>query len=725
MAACLAAAAAGSKAKTEDNFYFFLYSQNLQTFMKQKLLTIKTLLVGIVLMMGVNGAWASEIIESYDFGAFITANGAPNLTTSGDDIAQTGTSAKTGSVKVINNPTSNGNTLELNGRFAVDYQYNAGSQIRFIWRSSKNAYQHGLAGNWNNKGTADPQGAARFSVLNLKAGDKITFTYAKQNGKAADPYTCNASQLTGIAADAALASGTEYTMATDGNLDLYFTNNNFAISKIVIKTEGVEEMGAPAIAVKPNGTGRIITITPGVGNAGSAASATYYTTDGSDPTSSATRVEYIMPFEISSNSTIKAVSYLGATAGEVVSLDVEAGTAVKLNAPIIKQTSFTEQDGYYFHTYTFTADQSNLVGKPTATITYSFDGGAETEGSSLVAEYEGNLTVTVSAEGYESSQTTTRVYGGQFAKTYSFDAITEVTKNDGIDWTSGGNVTTVNGAGWSFASLDQVTYSLREDITLSNFVYARATTADTNQGFYARAGKGTVNYSLHGAEEIQFTMLDGSNVYATAATTSQRFDQYANIRKIEIFTPAHATIEVTDAGWATFYTPFALDFTKEDDYYTPGELTAYTAKLENGMVVLTKVDNVPAETGVVLKADEGDYYVPVAASSTTNKGDLMGSLTADIDVEDFDGLNFYVLSMNGDNEAQFRRADSGYIPAGKAYLPMGNGDARLLELAFDDATGIATVDVHVDVPLYDLQGRRVKTAKKGIYVVDGKKVIIK
>lgn len=701
------------------------------------------LLVAVGLLAGVNEAWAAEIIETYDFGAFITANGTANLTVSGDAIAQSGTSAKVGTVKVIDNLTANNNTLELNGRFAVDYQYNAGSQIRFMWRSSTNAYQHGLAGQWNNKGTADAQGAARFSVLNLKAGDKITFTYAKQSGKAADPYTCSASQLTGIAVDAALASGTEYTMATDGNLDLYFTNNNFAISKIVIKTEGVEEMGAPAIAVKPNGKSRIITITPGVGNAGSAASATYYTTDGSDPTSSATRAEYTMPFEISSNSTIKAVSYLGSTAGEVASLDVEAGSAVKLNAPVIKQTSFTEEGGYYYHTYTFTADQSDVLGKPTATITYSFDGGAETEGSSLVAVYEGDLTVTVSAEGYESSQTTKYVYGGQFAKTYSFDAITEVARKDGIDWASGGNAQSVNGAGWSFAALDQVTYSLREDITLTNFSYARATTADTNQGFYARNGKGTVNYSLHGAEEIQFTMLDGSNVYATAATTSQSFNQYSNIRKIEIFTPAHATIEVTDAGWATYYTPFALDFTKEDDYYTPGELTAYTAKLEDGMVVLTKVDNVPAETGVVLKADEGSYHVPVAASSTTDKGDLRGSLTEDIDYDQFDGYDFYVLGINTDNQAQFQQATTGTLTAGKAYLLVAQElEAPVLNVVFADSetTGIGASLMNNEQRInnnavYNLNGQRVALStssssgclqgKKGLYIINGKKVVVK
>ena len=704
--------------------------------MKKLLRLSKMLLVAVGLLVGgVNSAWAATIIETYDFGAFITANSAPGMTLGEETVAtQSGTSPYTGGdLYLLGNLTNNGETLDLNSRFALDYGPSANQQIRFMWRSDSGSkpYQHGLAGNWNTKGAANT--ACHLSILNLKNGDKVAITYATQakNGDAPKPYLCASGVVTGVDADAYLVSGTEYTIAADGNLDLYFKNNNFAISKIVIKTEGVEEMGAPAIAVKPNGASRIITITPGVGNAGSAASATYYTTDGSDPTSSDTRVEYAMPFEISSNSTIKAVSYLGSTAGEVASADVVAGSAVKLNAPVIKQTSFTEQEGYYFHTYTFTADQSDVLGKPTATITYSFDGGAETEGSSLVAEYEGNLTVTVSAEGYESNQTTTRVYGGQFAKTYSFDAITEVTRNDGIDWTSGGTAQLVNGAGWSFASLDKVSYALREDITLSNFVYARATTADTNQGFYARAGKGTVNYSLHGAEEIQFTMLDGSNVYATAATTSKSFDQYSNIRKIEIFTPAHATIEVTDAGWATYYTPFALDFTKEDDYYTPGELTAYTAKLVDGEVVLTKVDNVPAGTGVVLKGAEGDYYVPVAASSTTDKGDLKGNNDQDTDVEDFDGWSFYILVMNDSDEAQFRKADSGYIPAGKAYLMVASGDARVLNVVVADSetTGVSeklkVSSEKSSTAVYNMQGQRVAQPTKGLYIVNGKKVIVK
>ena len=190
--------------------------------------------------------------------------------------------------------------------------------------------------------------------------------------------------------------------------------------------------------------------------------------------------------------------------------------------------------------------------------------------------------------------------------------------------------------------------------------------------------------------------------------------------------PAHATIEVTDAGWATYYTPFALDFTKEDDYYTPGKLTAYTAKLVDGEVVLTKVDDVPAGTGVVLKAAEGTYNVPEAASSTTDKGDLQGNNNQETYVE-VDGWTFYVLGMNG-NEAQFQRASSGSIPAGKAYLMVYSGEARALNVVFGDATGIEAVkkaETVADGAYYNLAGQRVAQPTKGLYIVNGKKVVIK
>ena len=71
------------------------------------------------------------------------------------------------------------------------------------------------------------------------------------------------------------------------------------------------------------------------------------------------------------------------------------------------------------------------------------------------------------------------------------------------------------------------------------------------------------------------------------------------------------------------------------------------------------------------------------------------------------------------------------MPAGKAYLPAAatTSNARALALYFDgDATAIQTLEVKeepVRTGIYNLQGQRVKTPGKGLYIIDGKKVIIK
>ena len=892
----------------------------------KKLKLMKTLFVAVGLLLGTS-AWADvEITETYDFASFITANNAGNLTISGDEIAQSGTSAKVGTVKVIDNLIVNAKTLELNGRFAVDYQYDAGSQIRFMWRSSANNYQHGLAGNWNNKGTADPQGAARFSVLNLKAGDKITFTYFKQTGKAADPYTCSASQLSGVAVDAALSSGTEYTVAADGNVDLYFTNNNFAIASIVIKTTGTETVSAPSIAVTGcDAKARIVTITAGTSDAGNDVT-TYYTIDGSTPTTSSasftTASKEITVGESAteeSTITVKAFSVSSSTAeSAAASQDVTVGTLVQLAKPSIYLSSFASAVRFgYNPVYSFTSDQSVVLGNPSVTYSYSFAGGASTAGSSYTATTSGSITVTVSAEGYASNSTVESIVGGNYLKTYSFDAINDVT----VDTSTGewGNPTGVNGAQWTFTSLTNCTYTLRADISLTGFSYARATTAQTKQGFYTRLGAGSIGFDLESGECIAFGMRDGSKVIANSEATSQAFAQWNNVRSIEIYTPAtevdlaildckqydtssafataidagsfasaeevyafnttyhitngvltdgvrditgvirnaaiadgtdwggssinhgeqytgapdeyyidkyngsinanqtiygvpagtykikaatrsaedtsgtlyvndgtgdiakvnqitsvgntggdlgngwswsemtftltetknlligiwadasskkwagcddwhiyrieSASKNITSAGWATYCSPYALDFSSSIVNLTNAYIV--TGATDNTLNLTPITGTVPAETGILLEG-EGDVVIPVATSSSFNVS--ANKLVGKTEEYSLAANGGYVL-LNGANGVGFYiNPNSAFtVGANTAYLPVDFADARAFYLFDEDATGINAVSTTKAETgdYYNLAGQRVAQPTKGLYIVNGKKYVVK
>ncbi len=173
-------------------------------------------------------------------------------------------------------------------------------------------------------------------------------------------------------------------------------------------------------------------------------------------------------------------------------------------------------------------------------------------------------------------------------------------------------------------------------------------------------------------------------------------------------------VTLNASGYATLASDKALDFSAIEG------LTAYIVKEQTAdKAILTSVTATPAETGLVLKGEAGaEFTIPVATSATSIEGNL---LVAAVTATAVDTKSVYVL--DGDKFKVFTGTE---IPAGKAYLPKSGVGARLLEFVFGDATAIGSVNVDVNVnQIYDLQGRRVKTPSKGVYVVDGKKVIIK
>ena len=187
------------------------------------------------------------------------------------------------------------------------------------------------------------------------------------------------------------------------------------------------------------------------------------------------------------------------------------------------------------------------------------------------------------------------------------------------------------------------------------------------------------------------------------------------------------SVNVTDAGWATLYTDKALDFSGVSG------LKAYTATLyDEVFVTLTRVYDVPENTGVVLKAPKGSYSIPVAASSSTDKGDLKGSATEWTPWDKFgEEWEICVLSIDNEGEARFRATDEGSVPPGKAYLMhYVELDARELKVIFadDETTGISdglTKAEGMNKEIFNLRGQRVAQPTKGLYIVRGKKVVIK
>jgi len=236
-------------------------------------------------------------------------------------------------------------------------------------------------------------------------------------------------------------------------------------------------------------------------------------------------------------------------------------------------------------------------------------------------------------------------------------------------------------------------------------------------------------------EKVNFADVSESNTSAYGESLSfslaNKNSEYVLYTHMEVFNlvggSISATTTATGKGWATLYTPYALDFSGV------AGLTAYTATVTGNTVTLNPVDDVPANTGVVLKSTTTNADVvnniPVIASSSTDQGNLEGSATDALSYDANATYNYYMLKLNANNEAQFSKLTSGTIAAGKAYLKIAKNNApAMFNVVFaNETTGINNVnrETITNNRYFDLQGRKVANPTKGLYIVNGKKVIIK
>lgn len=146
--------------------------------------------------------------------------------------------------------------------------------------------------------------------------------------------------------------------------------------------------------------------------------------------------------------------------------------------------------------------------------------------------------------------------------------------------------------------------------------------------------------------------------------------------------------------------------------------TAYYVKVDGDVAKFTAVENnvVPANTGVVLKGTEGDV-VTFAPNAEVAAGDC--DLTACVSGATVEKNTVHVLATK-DGQTGFYLYNGASIGAGKAYLE-GSTAARIV---FDEETGINDINAEQNVEaIFNLQGQKMTEAKKGINIVNGKKVM--
>ena len=286
------------------------------------------------------------------------------------------------------------------------------------------------------------------------------------------------------------------------------------------------------------------------------------------------------------------------------------------------------------------------------------------------------------------------------------------------DYTEGLNVWTLQ----PMRSESGSSYSIDRDILTADFstlglflMRAKRNDNNWNEDFYLMAG-----FSGN-----QFHAASATTVYYTADNQTSAFCLEPALQQNKIKTNA-LTVGTVRANIATYSSPFPVNL--------PDGVDAYIAKQDGENIVLQKITGaLPANTGVILSSETAATpYIPTARTTdplaTETEGNMLVATTGNA-VET--NVNAYILSKNG-NTAVFKKlkSDARTIAQYKAYLAFnGAQSAQLMKFAFagSDLTGIQNVTETSakSNTAYDLAGRKVGKLQKGIYIVNGKKVIVK
>ena len=252
-----------------------------------------------------------------------------------------------------------------------------------------------------------------------------------------------------------------------------------------------------------------------------------------------------------------------------------------------------------------------------------------------------------------------------------------------------------------------------------------------------------LTYKVDGEVYKTYDLLEGTAITPEAEPTKEGYD-FSGWSTIPATMPAEDVtitgsfslltdedeITIKDIGKTTWCSKYDLDFTNV------AGIKAYTATGYNDVtktIWLTRVMEVPAGTGLLVKGDAGTYKIPHVSVRAYYTNMLVGNLGNGIKIEETDGdkTNYYLSGKDGSFVSVNGSANIG---KNKAYLQLPTsvfGGTRSIGISYDDEDGTTSIkNLTTDLTegegeWYTLQGQRVAKPGKGLYIRNGKKVIVR
>lgn len=356
---------------------------------------------------------------------------------------------------------------------------------------------------------------------------------------------------------------------------------------------------------------------------------------------------------------------------------------------------------------TFTGYNMNTLGKQTVTVSY------EENSVTKTATYD--ITVVPVPTSVVTLDFTSNEWGISASPNKTVDA-TVFTRN-GYSITLEGSV----GNGYYFDTNNLLLGKTGATLTLPAFgfnvskikVYGTSG-ASASVKFNVFVGDEAVSTEVtNSTDDHEFAIEAGKQAVGTIYTIKVTNSNNMRISKIEVYGNGCEAGVVTDAGWATYVTTCDMEFA-EGDAFVVSAANATTATLAG-------VTKIRANQPVLLKGEGAKTAKVLDEAPAAVSNELAISIGGSIDG--------FVLAKPAGKSAGFYKWNGGSLTSGKVYLPAPTAARDYLEFSFDgETTGLnelTNTNRTNNTNVYDLQGRKVANPTKGLYIVNGRKVIIK
>lgn len=204
-------------------------------------------------------------------------------------------------------------------------------------------------------------------------------------------------------------------------------------------------------------------------------------------------------------------------------------------------------------------------------------------------------------------------------------------------------------------------------------------------------------------------------------TTNQNDNNRLTLRSLEIKEDPGVQLTLNNSyKYSTFCSDWNVDFSGVT------KVAAYKANVNGNVVTLTQVKcRVKAGEGLLIEnvGNVPSVTLPVVHDGDELADNYLKGVTKNMVAKDFEGKKAYILA----SDTEFKYIDpvksDNTLQKGKAYLLLPETSAKPSTLFIGEATAIngIAVEKKADNAIYNLQGMRVKTPTKGLYIINGKK----